>query len=234
MKMQDITTLLQNPLRYPSVFLLAIGINLALFYLIQTMVTHERFRAPEIENINLVDFIRFKEEPKTPEEIFEEDIIDEPPPPDKPPPPPEIAQPEPVEPQPVKMELPAPVLNVPLSLEGQPYLGDFMRSARPAPLKRDKPAKPKIVTDIVPTFKIPPTYPRRALRTGIEGVVTVEFTIDTSGAVKDPVIIEASPPKIFDRAVLKAIEKWKFSPEIKDGKPIEIRARQDVRFTLKK
>ncbi|MDX1519621.1 MAG: TonB family protein [Gammaproteobacteria bacterium] len=232
--MQKVINLIQNPLRYPSIVVLAITVNLALFILIQTMVTNDRFRPPEIENINLVDFIRYQEEPKAPDEIVEEEILKEPPPPEEPPPPPEMQQPEPVEPQPVEMDMPTPNLDVPLSLQGQPYLGDFMKSTRPRPTRKTQPEKPKIVTDIVPTIKIPPDYPRRALRSGIEGVVTVEFTIDTGGNVQDPVIIEADPPKIFDRAVLKAIKKWKFNPEMKDGQPIEIRARQDVRFTLKK
>lgn len=236
MMMQRVQQFLQHPLRYPSILVLAVSVNLALFLLIHTMVTNEQFRAPEIEDISLVDFIRFKQEAKAPEEVVEEEIIDEPPPPETPPPPPEMSQPEPVKPEPMEIELPAPALDVPLSLQGQPYLGDFMKSVKPAPVKKaTKPVvKPKIATNLVPTIKIPPTYPRRALRTGIEGVVTVEFTIATDGSVSDPVIIESKPPKIFDRAVMKAITKWKFNPELKDGKAVEIRARQDVRFSLKK
>ena len=83
-------------------------------------------------------------------------------------------------------------------------------------------------------MRIPPTYPKRALRSGIEGVVTVEFTITIDGSVKDAEIIEAVPPNIFDKSVLRAISKWKFNPDMVDGKPVEKRARQDIKFTLKK
>ncbi len=223
-----------QPLRLPTIIVTAIGINLALFILIHSMVTSEQFRPPEIENINLVDFIRFKEPPKSPDEQIEEEIVDEPPPPETPPPPPEMSKPEPVKPEPVEMDLPTPQLDVPLSLSGQPYLGDFMKSVKPAPIKKSAaPPKPAIATNLIPTVKIPPTYPSRALRLNIEGVVTVEFTIGTDGSVSDPEIIKAKPPKIFDRAVLKAITKWKFNPKMQDGKPVAIRARQDVNFTLK-
>ncbi len=220
--------------RYPVILLLAFGVNLGLFIMIQIMVTHDDFRVPRVENMNFVDFIRFREEPRTPDEIQEEERLQEPPPPDEPPPPPEISGPEPVTPQPLEIDMPLPSLDVPLSLSGTPYVGDFMKSAPPGKFRQEAPPQPKILTDIVPTMKIPPDYPRRALRSGIEGVVTVEFTIGTDGSVRDPVIVKADPPKIFDRAVLKAIEKWKFNPEKKDGKPVEVRARQDVRFTLKK
>ena len=39
---------------------------------------------------------------------------------------------------------------------------------------------------------------------------------------------------IFDKSVLRAIAKWKFNPDMVDGQPVEKRARQDIKFTLKK
>lgn len=224
-------------LRFPLIAVLAVILNLLLFYFIHEMVTNEQFRPPKIESLNFVDFIRFQEEQKTPEETLEEEEPDEPPPPEEPPPPVDMPEPETQSPQPpVDVDMPMPQLDVPMSLKGTPYIGDFMKSVKPAPVPRKpaaKPQQPEIATNLVPTMKIPPGYPPRALRSGIEGVVTVEFTIATDGSVKDPVIVDASPPKIFDRAVLKAIKKWKFNPKMEDGKPVEQRARQDVRFSLK-
>ncbi len=96
-----------------------------------------------------------------------------------------------------------------------------------------EPQEPEIETDVVPTYRSKPRYPPRALRAGIEGVVTVEFTITPKGTVTDPVIIKANPPKIFDKAVLRSIKRWKFKPKIVNGKPVSRRARQDIRFNLK-
>ena len=65
-------------------------------------------------------------------------------------------------------------------------------------------------------------------------IQAVEFIIAIDGSVKNPVIINAKPPKIFDSAVLKAISKWKYNPDMIDGKPVEKKARQDVKFKLKR
>ncbi|MBI4693445.1 MAG: energy transducer TonB [Gammaproteobacteria bacterium] len=86
--------------------------------------------------------------------------------------------------------------------------------------------------NLVPTYRVPPGYPARALRDGIEGVVTVEFTVDAAGTVHDPKVLKAEPPGIFDEAVLRVMEQWRFSPKIVDGRPTGRRARQDVRFQL--
>lgn len=220
--------------RTPVMILLAGFINLLLFFLIQQMVTGDHTALKKITDVNLIDFIRVKQEKKLTEPIDEEMIIEESKPPDDVPPPPELAQPEISKPVAMEMDLPVPELDLPLSLHGTPYLGDFKKSVKAKPRTRVKPVKPKIDTNVVPTIKIPPVYPPRALRTGIEGVITVEFTITTDGSVKDPEIVKAKPPKIFDRAVLQAIKKWKFNPEMVDGKAVEKRARQDVRFTLKR
>ncbi len=96
-----------------------------------------------------------------------------------------------------------------------------------------EPEEPSIETDVVPTYRSSPKYPPRAMRAGITGVVTVEFTITTKGKVTDPVIIKSNPPKIFDKSVLKSIKRWKFKPKIVNGKPVTRRARQDINFNLK-
>ena len=131
--------------------------------------------------------------------------------------------------QPMQMDLPMPQVNLPLSLAGKPYLGGSMKG-----LKKRKLKKPKIDTGVVPTLRVPPVYPMRALRSGIEGVVTVEFTIATDGSVRNAVVVKSKPPKIFDDAVLKAIAKWKYNPDIVNGKPAQKRARQDVKFKLQR
>lgn len=107
--------------------------------------------------------------------------------------------------------------------------------ADPTPVEEvySGPVEPVIETDVVPTYRSKPKYPSRARRAGINGVVTVEFTITTKGKVIDPIIIKASPPKLFDKSVLSAIKRWKFKPKIVDGKPVERRARQDINFNIK-
>lgn len=215
----------------PSFIFIALFFNIAIFILIQQLVNKEQGFKINLAEVNLVDFIRLKEKPEQlkPKEEIEE--IEQPPP-EQEPPPPEITEPQIEQAQTAEMDLALPEINVPLSLSGTPYLGDFSKSTQRKSI--GKPSRPKIDTNVVPTLRIPPVYPARALRSGIEGVVTVEFTIATDGSVKDPVVIKAKPAGLFNRAVLKSIAKWKFNPDIIDGKPVEKRARQDVKFKLQR
>ncbi len=218
--------------KVPSVIIIAIILNIAIFILIQQLVSNEHAPELNLTDINLVDFIRLDQKPEPPKPKKEIDEI-EPPPVEEEPPPPEMPEPQIEQPQTMETDLSPPDINMPLSLSGTPYLGDFAKSSIKAK-PRSKPARPKIDTNVVPTLRIPPIYPLRALRSGIQGVVTVEFTIAIDGSVKNAVVVNAKPPKIFDSAVLKAISKWKYNPDIVDGKPTEKRARQDVKFKLKR
>ena len=83
-----------------------------------------------------------------------------------------------------------------------------------------------------PVVVIRPMYPRDAAISGIEGWVKVEFTITETGAVKDPQIVDAQPPRVFNREAIRAIMKWKFKPRVIDGVAVERRATQVIDFTL--
>jgi protein TonB len=76
--------------------------------------------------------------------------------------------------------------------------------------------------EYLPIVKVAPVYPRRAQTRGIEGYVLLEFVVTKSGAVRDPVVIEASPPGIFDRAAMQAALKFKYKPKVVNGEPIDV------------
>ena len=215
--------------KLPALIIVALVLNIAIFILIQRLVSQTHGFDVNLIDRNFLDFTRIIEKPIPPPEKIE-DI--EPPPEEEDPPPPEMPAPEIDRPQQMDVDLSTPEIDIPMSMAGEPYLGEFSGSGDSSALGR--PGKPNIDSNVVPSLRIPPTYPKRALRSGIEGVVTVEFTITIDGSVKDAEIIEAKPPNIFDKSVLRAISKWKFNPDMVDGKPIEKRARQDVKFTLKK
>ena len=86
--------------------------------------------------------------------------------------------------------------------------------------------------DIIPLVVIRPMYPRDAAMKGITGWVKVEFTITEVGTVKDPRVIDAEPPRIFNREALRAILKWKFKPRVVDGIAVERPASQVIDFNL--
>lgn len=87
--------------------------------------------------------------------------------------------------------------------------------------------------EYLPIIKVQPVYPRRALQRGIEGFVVVEFVVTATGSVIDPVVVEAEPPNIFDRAALQAAVKFKYKPRMVDGKPVAVAGVQNIiRFEL--
>ncbi|GGX81189.1 hypothetical protein GCM10007160_05600 [Litchfieldella qijiaojingensis] len=80
-----------------------------------------------------------------------------------------------------------------------------------------------------PTRRVPPEYPARAQRRGLEGYVEVHFTIGADGRVEanSIEIVEARPRNVFDRAARQAIARWEFPA----GQPR--RARQRLEFQLR-
>lgn len=215
--------------KQPLIFITACAVNILIFYLILQMVSNKQEPLNKIDSVNFLDFVHFRETPKIEERRIEEQK-QEPPKEKEKLPPPDIPQPQIKKPLKTQMEMSRPDINIPLSINGVPYIGDFLKSTQPI----TAPVAPDIATNLVPTLKTKPSYPPRALRSGVEGIVTVEFTIAIDGSVKDAKIIRSNPPKIFDRSVLKAITKWKFNPEVVDGKAVEKRARQDIHFKLQK
>jgi len=143
-----------------------------------------------------------------------------PPPPKEPPPPPKMQvsrMDQQVQNLP-QMDLPN--LDVPLVGGEGMFIGNFQQVDRDAE------------GDIVPVVVIRPMYPRDAALTGIEGWVKVEFTITEVGTVKDPRVIDANPPRIFNREAIRAILKWKFKPRVVEGVAVERRATQIIEFNL--
>jgi protein TonB len=89
--------------------------------------------------------------------------------------------------------------------------------------------------DFLPIVKVAPQYPRRALQKGIEGHVTVEFTVTALGTVVDTKVIDANPPNIFNRAAMNAAKKFKYKPKIVNGKAQAVTGvRNIIRFELDK
>lgn len=82
---------------------------------------------------------------------------------------------------------------------------------------------------MIPLIRTTPNYPSRALQRGLEGFVELSFTVDRFGSVVDPVVINAVPEGVFDRAALQSIRRWRYSPAMNNGQPIET---YDVRHRI--
>ncbi|HEY4583767.1 MAG TPA: energy transducer TonB, partial [Lysobacter sp.] len=57
-----------------------------------------------------------------------------------------------------------------------------------------------------------PAFPPEALRSAQSGEVQVEFTVSPDGSVAAARVVRANPPRVFDRAAVAAVKRWRFQP----------------------
>jgi len=82
------------------------------------------------------------------------------------------------------------------------------------------PAAPRVSNELRPISLPAPSYPREAERRRRSGSVEVEFTVGTDGNVTSARVVQASPPRVFDREALSAVNRWRFQPI---GSPVTTR-----------
>lgn len=78
------------------------------------------------------------------------------------------------------------------------------------------------VSDYLPVVRVAPEYPKKALEKGLSGSVIVEFTVTSKGEVRRPKVTE-STDKIFDKAALNSVKRFKYNPRRENGKPVATR-----------
>ena len=134
------------------------------------------------------------------------------------------------EPKPKEVLQPPPDLSFESLDEVSPgdYIVDIPKTEIPGPKTWDT---GQIDNDAIAIVKPQPHYPEPALRKGIQGYAIVEFTVSTFGTTKDIRIIASEPGSIFDRAAIRATEKFKYKPKIVNGKAVEMIGLQN-KFTF--
>lgn len=85
---------------------------------------------------------------------------------------------------------------------------------------------------LTPVARIPPIYPMRARRRGLEGWVRIAFEVDEQGVVDQFQILEAKPPGVFEKSVMKCVSKWRYKPGTVEGVPVRARMETTVHFKL--
>ncbi len=178
---------------------LAVATTFGLFALMYALIVFDAKPPTDTEERKLADIfmperkIETQYEAEKPEKV---EVVDEPPP--------EIPQPEFDQPDvnPMALNMAAPRVKPKLDVKG---VGGFASDG-----------------EYLPIVKVQPTYPRRALSRGIEGYVIVEFTVTANGSVRDPVVVEADPENIFNKAAIKAASKFKYKPRVIDGEAVEV------------
>jgi protein TonB len=164
--------------------------------------------------------------------VIEEIIKKPPPPPEVLPPPPKVAAPPPpfIPPPEINITPPpslAPTITAvtPEAPPGPqaPVIAKPVESAPPAPAIRSASVECTNYREVIGSI----VYPREALLEGLEGSVTIEFTVSATGQIRDPVI-RNSTNRIFNRASLATVGRL-----VCPGKGTDIRVQIPVDFKIK-
>lgn len=101
--------------------------------------------------------------------------------------------------------------------------------APPPPPEPPPAPKPAIRRGLIPIDKVDPVFPAQAIRDGVEsGRVVARLQVDEKGLVSEVKIVEANPPRVFDREVIRALSRWRFQA---DGE--RYIAEVEINFVLK-
>ena len=102
-------------------------------------------------------------------------------------------------------------------------------SIPPPPAPREEP-KGGTLQPVQLIQRVEPVYPPDAASHGIEGTVQLHIVIGQTGMVK--AIESTTGPRLLIPAAIAAVRKWRFSPAVLDGHPIQTDAAVSVVFRL--
>lgn len=117
-----------------------------------------------------------------------------------------IKDPPPVAPRPENDRGDAPVISLPIPAPPSPADG------------RDGTVFRIDDGPLVAIVRVQPVYPAAAAARGLEGWVLVEFDVRADGGVANAHVVESSS-RIFEKAALNAVYRFRFKPRVVDGVP---------------
>jgi protein TonB len=110
-------------------------------------------------------------------------------------------------------------------------LGGMMTAPPPPPPAPVKPVRvggeisaPRLI------HRVEPEYPPIAVSAMIEGMVILEATVDSSGAVKATRVLRSH--SVLDAAAVDAVREWRYEPLLLNGKPTPFVLTVTVSFSL--
>jgi len=80
-------------------------------------------------------------------------------------------------------------------------------------------------------YKIDPEYSEEARKAKYSGTVVLYIEVDTGGRARNLRVIKGIGLGLDEKAI-EAVNKWKFKPGMKDGKPVIVAAQIEVNFRL--
>jgi protein TonB len=193
-----------SPVRMVISILLAIPVVVGLFMIMHNLIDSD-YENPDVESRKIADLVQPDEEIELETSTKLPDKVD-----------------DPVEPPP-EMEMEE--LVVEIVNDGENFVPEFGNK-----MTLDPSGQISGDGEYLPIVKVAPIYPRRAQTRGITGYCIVEYTVTTSGAIRDPVAVDCNPSGVFDKASVKASLKFKYKPRVVDGEAVEVAGVQN-KFT---
>lgn len=181
------------------------------------MVTTDTEMNKNLGEQTVIDFIRLKQDS---ESRLKEREKKEPPKPKKPPMPPQQTAQQNTPMKQIAMRLPN--ITPDLSLANKSLLGDAQIGMGFGD------------GDVIPLVRMPARYPEKAARRNIEGFVKARLEINALGTVDSVEVIDSKPRGVFERSAIRALYKYKFKPQIIDGKPQPQTVTQTLDYVLDK
>jgi protein TonB len=198
-------------------FLCSIMVTGSIFAIMNSMVTTDTELNNNLGEQTVIDFIRLKQDSES--RVKERDKK-EPPKPKKPPMPPQQTAQQNTPMKQIAMRLPN--ITPDLSLANKSLLGDAQIGMGFGD------------GDVIPLVRMPAQYPSKAKRRNIEGFVKARLEINALGTVDSVEIIDSKPKGVFERSAIRALYKYKFKPQIVDGKPQPQTVTQTLDYVLDK
>ncbi len=105
-------------------------------------------------------------------------------------------------------------------------------AAKPASQETEPAQAAVTIQNAVLINSVQPRYPRQAIRMNQSGWVDVQFTVNVQGDVVNAKVLDATPRRVFDRAAINAVSRWKFRPALRNGKPFPVTMTRRIEFNL--
>lgn len=76
----------------------------------------------------------------------------------------------------------------------------------------------------------PPRYPPRALQRGESGTVLLQVEVDPRGRPQRVDVVQSSRSRSLDREAVRTVERWEFSPAIRNGRAVSAKVLIPIEF----
>jgi TonB family protein len=94
------------------------------------------------------------------------------------------------------------------------------------------PAERRSASELKRTKVVYTGYPQLALDYGIEGFVSLRFTVLPDGSTAGIEVVQAEPAGVFEGHAIRALRQWQYEPVIRDGQAVAEPVAIRIKFAL--